>query len=1479
MKTATCLFLATALMALSNVTMTANTGAKTKIDFKDIPNKEAMKNWIKPRPAKQLSNNDSPAQSVGSPNKVKAAKHFNAAAEATGVNFRSVLLYSDSWDEDYPPYGVYDFSTADSPFKFTKKYVNYEAPQNGGGFFVDNKYYFTSYVMDDWGWDYDVTTYIVNTDTWKVDEKVSQDLYALATDLAYDPIEKVAFGCFYSSDDEGSYWGYMDPADCGIHQIKALDGQLVAVAIDAVGNAYAITDSGTLAKVDKYSGELTAIGSTGITPAYMQSATFGEDGTLYWAAGFTDGSTGLFTVDTTNAHVSLVSDFSDDQEVVSLYALPAEVSADAPAAAENLVANFTADNLKGTLSFDVPKLTAGGSELSGNLTYTIFVDGKEAVAGLTTAGASVSTNVSVSAAGVHVFAVTLSNAAGESAKVSTSLWVGIDRPLAVTDLTLTKVGDFEAKLTWSASSGAVNDGYFDLSRVSYTVTRLYDNKVVATGLKDTEFTDKLELDGQAYLTYKVTAYADDVEGQSAKSNGAVFGSAYNTPATFALDSEDEYNLFTVIDNNETVNQDSGMWEYSPSAGCAGYVAGTQDGDDWFITPSINLKNDRYYTFEYDVCCYSDYWPDQYEVFMGKGATIESMTEQIVESTTIYWDEYRHVSLRIKVAEDGVYNFGFHALSDAGGAFFLIDNISVKDSYGLKAPAAVNELSAVAADKGELAATVSFKAPVKTADESTLSEITGVDIYCNEEIVTTLDNVKPGETYSFTDNQPAQGNNTYKVVAVNNSGEGVPAEVTVWVGVDYPSAPDVTVSISESHPVITWTAPEGRGYYGGYVDNSALTYIVYRVNDGEIIAQDLTTFTFTDTETTVPTDGEQSLYQYAVYGQSTTGAGYPGSAFVIGGEKYTLPYEESFAKGKSDHLWVKNGTLDDNWSIADDWSATPQDGDGGLLLLTPYTAGSESSIFTGKIDMTKAKNPTLSFYLSKMNYENNGFIETNPEDDTLDIEVAGADYRLKVVNTIHPSEYTAGKYTLVEVPLDEYVGQDFVFFGFRAHNVSGQTPMLVDNITLRSNYDYNLALANVTAPSSVNVTEDLTIKVEVKNDGANAAENFDLVLYKSGEQVEKVTEPELARGESKEYTFTLTAEPTWSDNETFVVEVKLAGDEVAEDNTAEFDVTVVRPNMPAVTDLDGAEVEGGAYDFKWSAPEISSVEVTTDSFEDYTHGALRNFGEWSVIDEDGEYGFGDFYAGEDYVELPHPFSAQAFTVLDATRLEIDLEAHPEWAAHSGDKMLACMYNNWENDDWLISPLLSGKEQVISFYAKTPDESKGDQIRVYYSADGKTTDDFALLDARKITLKGEWTKYEYTVPEETTYFAIRYSAYSGCAVLIDDVTFEKAASEGGIELQILGYNIYRDDTRLNDSVITDTEYTVNAAESGAYTVTVVYNAGESEKSNSVYVTTTGVENITVDRQQPEVIYDLYGRRVSTPRAGQIYIIDGVKRLYKK
>jgi hypothetical protein len=1402
-------------------------------------------------------------------------------AEATRVqSFKGALLGAYSWDEDYPPYGVYSFDAKD-PTSFTRLFVKYDCPPNGGAFFADNKFYFTSYVEDDWGWDYSVTTYVVNTDTWKTETSYDQTLYHMATDLAYDSSENRAYGCFYNGD-EAYVWGYMDPAnECGVTQLAQLDGSLVAVAINPQGQAYGITSGGYLVKIDKSTGDLTLVGATGITPAYMQTATFDENGTLYWAAGFTDGSTGLFTVDLTNGHVTRVVAFSDEEEVVGMYAEPIAAVDGAPAQVTELTLDFTNGSLSGNVEFDVPTVDNLGAEITGNLNYTISIDGEDLYTGVCTPGSHSTIPVTVKSAGNHNFGVRITNTVGDSKSTYKAQWIGIGRPEAVTNLSMEKTGDLQATITWDAPTASVDNNYFDASRITYTITRMPDNVVVATGVTATTYVDNMTLEGQAFVSYKVTPYADDVAGVTTKSNGAVFGDAYNTPVSFTFDTEDDYNLFTIIDLNETPSLDSGCWQYSPSAQCVGYNTGTVDGDDWLITPGIRLEAGRIYLFSYDVLCYSDYWPDEYEVFMGQGATVEAMTTRLLERTTIYWEDYRRPVIKVTVESDGVYNFGFHALSEAGGAFFLIDNISVTPSYALKAPAASTNVTVTAGEKGAPKATVQFTTPTLAVDGSELGTLTKVEVTHDGYPVKTFENPEKGQTYSVEEEDLDEGLNEYKVVAYNSYGDGEEAVASAWVGIDTPVEPtNVKATVVDGHPCITWEAPSDRGANGGYVDTSALTYIVYRPSDNSILASDYKQFSFTDEETDIPEDGAQKIFQYGIYAKSTAGIGNPGSAFVISGEKYSLPFNESFKNGSSSKLWVRSSTYSDNWAIDDEWNGVSQDNDGGLLMLTAATPGSVSTIFSGKIDMTQAHNPVLSFYIYPMSYEDNGFAETSAEDDYLDVEVASEDFLFHTVYTLQVAHLEKGKYNLIEVPLTEYVGKDFIQIGFTSRNGGAQTPFCLDNISIASKYNKNLTLKNYSAPTSVDVLGEFTVAASVYNDGLDTATAYTVNLYKSDVLVEsKTNTKQLAYGESESFEFTLTADASWADNEELSVEVVSDGDENADDNTATSEISVIRPNMPTATNLEATEQNDGSFLLTWDAPDLSEDLNATENFDSYTHGQMSGVGDWTFIDNDDVYGVDDIKVGNDYIDIPHDLVKQAFQVYNPSMGNIDLEEHPEWAPHSGNNVLAS-FRNWEldNDDWAVTPELSGNAQTIKFFAKTPNESKGDVIYAYYSTDGKTIDDLKKCEDSKITLTEEWVEYSYELPAGTKYFAIRYMKYNGYTVLLDDFSYEKAPS-GAAPLEVLGYNLYRNGEKVNTEVITDTKYEVSADMTGDYTVKVVYAVGESEASNSVTVASSGIDLIKADLEDNAPIYDLYGRLVINPQPGQIYVRKGCKFILRK
>ncbi len=1409
----------------------------------------------------------------------------------TPSTFEGALLYSDIWEDYYHPYGVATFQN-ENPVTFKQVFENEELPQTGGGFFTEKYYFMTAYSEDLWSGELTAYTLVYEKNSWEEVFEMPQDITALATDLSYDAIDDVAYGCFYSESGEGVDWGYMNIHDLSVTHIAPLAGQLIAVAVNNRGEAYAVTNSGYFVKVDKKTGQLTPIGHTGLTPAYLQSATFHDDGTFYWAASLADDSSGLYTVDISTGQASLAAPFPNNEEVVALYARPDAPAGGAPGSMDGLTLSFADDALSGIVEFTVPTKTADGNDLAGSVLYAVTVDGEELATGSTSAGEHVQAIVNVAHAGYHYFVVTLSNDEGKGYPASLRQWVGIDEPQPVANVVLAKTGDREATITWDAPTASVHGGYFSADRLSYNITRLPDGKQVATGLKTNTFIDNVDITGQALVRYSVTALADDVEGQAVTSNGIVFGDAFEVPVLFSFDTEEEFNIFTIIDNNETPSLDSGSWLYSPSGQVAGYNTGTKDGDDWLITPGITLKADRQYIFQYNVLCYSDYWPDEYSVYMGNAATVEGMTKQLLPKTTIYWDEFRTMTFTITVPEDGVYYFGFYATSEAGGAFFLIDDIKVEEGLAIKAPAEVTDLTVTAGENGAPSATVSFIAPEKTVDGKMLTSITSIDVKRGDAVVKSFDAPEPGQRLTFTENDLTTGMTTYEVTAKNAQGTGATAKAEAWVGIDYPTAPqNVKVALNaDGHPVITWEQPEGRGMYGGYVDNSNLTYAVYKTSTGRFLKQDINTNSYVDESVTTDNTGDQNLFEYAVFGESVQGLGYPATAFCIDGANYEMPFAESFAGSKPTHFWGFYGTNGESWKIGDDWSYYSQDEDDGLLAYLPSVPGSEVTAFSGKIAIKGAQNAVLSFYLNKMSYENNGFFETNPDDDELYVQVAADGFNLQTVHTIRMKDITKSGYQLYQVPLAQFADNEFIVIAFTQHAASDQTPIMLDNIKIDNLLTTNLSLADVSAAESVEVNESANITVTVKNTGLTDVNDYTIELYRGEELEQSKTGLELASGSTATETFELEALPSWGKTETFTVKVVCEADEDLADNTSDpFTLTVVRPDMPAPTDLAVTTTDDAAV-FTWNAPTglEPQSEVVTEDFESYKHGD-RTYGDWTCVDKAlfGEYGIIDIQdASGDDIDFPHYDEWQAFMVFSPASAFIDIDSNPQWAPHSGKRMLIsiCDYANsfgstYRNNDWLISPKLDGSAQTISFYARTASATEQkDYLEVRYSTTDNETTSFLLISDGNIQLQNEWTRYEFTLPEGTLYFALRNNTDSGTGILVDDITYCRGIDAA--ELTLLGYNLYCNGERANIDLITETSYTMESPAAGDYTVTAVYSIGESEPSNAVrFGISTGINQFVNSKSSDSKYFDLQGRRVLKPVEGQIYLHQGRKTIYKK
>lgn len=79
------------------------------------------------------------------------------------------------------------------------------------------------------------------------------------------------------------------------------------------------------------------------------------------------------------------------------------------------------------------------------------------------------------------------------------------------------------------------------------------------------------------------------------------------------------------------------------------------------------------------------------------------------------------------------------------------------------------------------------------------------------------------------------------------------------------------------------------------------------------------------------------------------------------------------------------------------------------------------------------------------------------------------------------------------------------------------------------------------------------------------------------------------------------------------------------------------------------------------------------------------------------------------------------------------------------------------------------------------------------------------------------------------------------MLDDISYLAADATVGLEFN--GYNVYCDGVKLNAEPVAANSYTHNDVENGSHTyhVTAFYNRGESEASEPLVLSVSGIDNI--------------------------------------
>lgn len=976
------------------------------------------------------------------------------------------------------------------------------------------------------------------------------------------------------------------------------------------------------------------------------------------------------------------------------------------------------------------------------------------------------------------------------------------------------------------------------------------------------------------------AFADD--------NDIIYEEQFNT--------EEDFNKWTNTCGNSELTK---TWIYYASKG-NGQARLLKEAnfahDNWLISPSFNLEAGKMY--ELSCYVYSGVFNKQesLRITLGTSTDVSTQTTTLLDMASFVRGDATHNTTRFNVEHTGNYNLGLYAYSQVNQGRIEVDSIIIKEISLGAVPGKVSELNVTPAQEGTLSATISFTAPKTKADGTDLNEISSITIYRGESLIKTIENPAPGEKISYLDEEAKQGYNTYNVYCTNADGTSEPESQKTYIGLDVPTAVKGLTAKRNKDLSITlmWEAPDSS-VNGGFYSADDIKYNVSL--DGETLAS-----TSEKSYTYTPEEKEQRIYEFCIEPEVTFGCGTDTvSNKIISGTPLVPAFAESFTNGGIDNTpWCQDTkTADFKWYITDysEFDLQPYDNDNGMLVAkADYAFNDEKSrIMTPIFDLSKMTNPVLSFYLYQRKSED--VDEFGSSHDTLRVQVSidGGEWQDMNDASFTPYANTSG-WTRCCIPLHTYEGSN-VSFSFLAelnsdwgthHNV------YIDSVAINeAGFTNDLAVRSFNASEKrVNIGETTTFSATIYNHGAYTVGNYDVILYRNDIESQRIKGYSILPTETETYTFKYEAilqDARQNDTVLWKVAIEYNDDEIESNNISEAINWTVRMNeVPAPKSLSALSTDN-SITLSWNecsseAPvEADLAEYTTDDFESYEPFIIDDIGEWTVLDLDGGKTLNSPVIPTAY---PHKGEPMAWQVFNTEEAGVVTEDHFDnvFLSHSGKQYLMCPSNDdyyQRNNDWLISPRLDGQPQTVSFYARTPNSASGaDWLKVYYSTTDKHPDSFKQLgDKDHIAVWDWWNKgaYAYQLPEGTRYFAIRaVRCFLYC--MVDDVTYRPYNGDRA-GLTLVGYNIYRNEEKINADVITDntfTDSTIDKDKENTYNVTAVYEEGESDFSNTVKAScTSSIKGVSTSSDA--AFYNISGERISKPMRG-INIIknqDGTTR----
>lgn len=645
----------------------------------------------------------------------------------------------------------------------------------------------------------------------------------------------------------------------------------------------------------------------------------------------------------------------------------------------------------------------------------------------------------------------------------------------------------------------------------------------------------------------------------------------------------------------------------------------------------------------------------------------------------------------------------------------------------------------------------------------------------------------------------------------------------------PAAPTVTETAPEGTVTLSWTAP-GLDEEGNPVDPSTLTYTVYSAEGGEPLATGLTGLSI---NLTAVAPDERAFVSYRVSASDSHGESRPSeaSAPLPVGAPYMLPFDESFAGSNASKIWSQQTTGEAEWLVTP-YSSVPMtyshDNDGGMLAFVTTYPGVRASIETGKIYLGTGSDPCLKFWMFNMNSRPVG------GDITVYID-AGEGFepiRVLQLNAGRPDGWYENS-----IQLSQFTGKT-IRLRFTGWCGATDVAQLIDDIRIRD-IGNDMSISRIATTDKITPGNMFEIQGTVMNNCSHTVSQYEVRLYRDGQLVETVAGLPTAPYSTRTYTFVQRAEPTWSNRVLYSIEVVADGDNLSDNNMSDTIAVLIDQNAyPSVSDIKAFwnDDERRSVALTWADPDFNMAETVeyTEGFEYFPpFEPDPQMAGWTVFDYDGAPTYGidghDFgWAGE----------RMAFIAIDSEDFTGNVKAK------FGSQFLMSMdAMGRQTDDWLFSPLLSGKSQVVSFWVRSLSSTYGTEtFQLLGSLGGTEPYEFEVL--RQVErLPATWTKYTCRLKEGTRHFAIRNISQEAHGLLVDEITFVPGRHPAE-NYDILGYNVFRDGEKLNENILTDLHYTDNdLPEVGnpSYAVSVVYDRGESPVSIYIEPVASGLTSV--------------------------------------